>query len=149
MSRRESRDYRVVNVGSAALPLLRHLRDNGLVAMLGDRPYGEEGVEVEFFGRPVHFPSGPARLALSAEAPLIPGFILRRFDDSFMISFEPPVAEPPSGTREEKILAMTQDFARVVEAVVRENASQWCTFYAVFEGARPDDWRESRNVGQS
>jgi KDO2-lipid IV(A) lauroyltransferase len=141
MSRRESRHYRVVTVGSAALPILRHLHNNGLVAVLGERLYGEEGLEVEFFGRPVRFPSGPARLALSADAPLIPGFILRRFDDSFMVAFEPPVAVPAAGTREEKILAMTQGFARVVEALVRENASQWCTFYSVFEGARPDDWR--------
>jgi KDO2-lipid IV(A) lauroyltransferase len=140
MRKREHRNYRVVNVGEAARPLLRHLKENGLVAMLADRPYGEEGIPVEFFGHQVPFPAGPARLALTAGAPLIAGFGLRRWDDSFRIFILPPI-EPPEGvSKEEKVRHMTQAFARMLEKQVRECPSQWPTFYPVFEGSgRPED----------
>jgi lauroyl/myristoyl acyltransferase len=134
MSQRERLDYRVLPVGHAARPILRHLAANGLVALLGDRPYGEEGLEVEFFGRATLLPTGPARLALISGAELIPWFVVRRFDDSFTIAFEPPIPRPVSGSSRERARAMTQAFARVLETYVRENPSQWLTFYPVWDG---------------
>ncbi len=140
MQRRASHNYQVVNVGEAARPTLRHLKDNGLVAVLGDRPYGEEGIRVEFFGRQVVFPTGPARLALAARAPLIPGFVLRRWDDSFRIFFQSPIVPPAGASRGEQVRHMVQEFARQLEGLVRENPTQWPTFYPVFEGSGlPED----------
>ena len=134
VSQRERHNYRVLPVGHAARPILRHLTANGLVAMLGDRPYGEEGLEIDFFGHAALLPTGPARLALITGAELIPWFVLRRFDDSFMIAFEPPIPRPAAGSRRERALTMTQAFARVLETYVRENPSQWLNFYPVWGG---------------
>ncbi len=140
MRRRASRNHRVVLVGEAARPILRHLKDNGVVAVLGDRPYGEEGIRVEFFGREVTFPTGPARLALAAGAPLIPGFVLRRWDDSFRIFFRGPIEPPEGAPRDEQVRHMVQEFARQLEGLVRENPTQWPTFYPIFEGSGlPED----------
>jgi len=139
MSQRQGRNYKAVQVGAAARPVLRHLKDNGLLAVLGDRPYGEKGVEVDFFGRSVPFPEGPARMALASGAAYIPGFVLRRFDDSFIISFKPAISPPAGGDRDEKVRAMTQEYARILEGLVRENPSQWLPFYPVFApGSRPE-----------
>jgi len=135
MSQRQRLNYRVLPVGSAALPILRHLRTNGVVAVLGDRPYGEEGIEIEFFGRPARFPTGPARLALATGAAFLPAFVLRCFDDSFMWLIEPPIPHPPGGLRPERARLMTQAYARVLERHVRENPSQWLPFYPVWEGS--------------
>jgi KDO2-lipid IV(A) lauroyltransferase len=132
MRQRERMNYRVLPLGRAALPVLRHLRESGVVALLGDRPYGEEGVEVEFFGRPARFPSGPARLALVSGAAFIPFFVLRRFDDSFLMVVEPPIPRPETPPRAERAKLMTQAFARVLEGYVRENPSQWLTFFPVW-----------------
>ncbi|HOX07158.1 MAG TPA: lysophospholipid acyltransferase family protein [Planctomycetota bacterium] len=134
MSQRESLHYRVLPVGAAALPILRHLRSNGIVALLGDRPYGEEGVVVDFCGRPALFASGPARLALATGTPMIPAFVLRRYDDSFTIVLEPPIPHPAGGAHEDRVRRMMQDFARVLEDRVRDNPSQWLAFYPVWDG---------------
>jgi lauroyl/myristoyl acyltransferase len=134
MSQRQRLNYRVLPVGHAARPVLRHLTANGIVALLGDRPYGEEGLEVDLFGQATLLPTGPARLALSAGAELIPWFVLRRFDDSFTVVFEPPIPRQAAGSRRERARAMTQAFARVLEAYVRENPSQWLNFYPVWDG---------------
>jgi len=138
---RENRNYKAVYVGEAARPILKHLKENGLVAVLGDRPYGEEGVRIRFFGHDVVFASGPARLALTSRAALIPGFVLRRWDDSFRIFFLKPIIPPEGVSKEEKIRHMTQEFARHLERLVRENPTQWPTFYKVFEGNGRPEWR--------
>jgi len=135
MSQRESLNYQVVPVGHAARPILRHLKANGMVATLGDRPYGEAGMEVELFGRPARLATGPARLALSTGAALVPWFVLRRFDDSFMMAIEPPIPSFEGLPRAERLRQMTQAFARVLETYIRENPSQWLTFYPVWEGS--------------
>jgi KDO2-lipid IV(A) lauroyltransferase len=140
MRLRERRNYQVVSVGEAARPVLRHLRDNGLVAVVADRPYGEVGIPVEFFGHQVLFPAGPARLALTTGAPFIPGFVLRRWDDSFLIFFDAPLTAPAGLPKEERIHRITQAFARRLEQLVRENPTQWPTFYPIFaRGGRPEE----------
>ncbi len=134
MSQRESHNFKTLPVGAAALPILRHLRRNGIVAVMGDRAYGEQGLTIDFFGRPAVFPSGPARLALADGAALIPTFVLRRFDDSFMIIVEPPIPVPEC-PRRHRAREMTQAFARVLERYVRDNPSQWMPFFPVWEGS--------------
>jgi lauroyl/myristoyl acyltransferase len=134
MSQRESHNFQTLPVGSAALPILRHLKANGIVAVLGDRPYGEEGLAVDFFGRPALFAGGPARLALATGAAFIPTFVLRRFDDSFMIIIEPPVPHP-DGPRPGRAREMTQAFARILEGYVRDHPSHWLPFFPVWEGS--------------
>ena len=49
-----------------------------MVALLIDRPEPGQGVEVEFFGRTVEVPSGPARIALRSGAAVIPVAFPRR-----------------------------------------------------------------------
>lgn len=141
MSGRASRNYKVITVGGEAARVgLRHLKDGGTLAVLGDRPYGEEGIRVEFFGRQVLFATGPARLALAAGAALVPTFVLRRWDDSFRLFSRPPIEPPEGASRDEKVRSMVQEFARQTEGVVRENPTQWPTFYPVFEGGgRPEE----------
>lgn len=128
-------DFRAVPVGQAAVPILRHLRSGGTVTVLGDRPYGEGGVLLEFFGRPARFPTGPARLALAAGAAFIPGFVLRRFDDSFTIVFEPPLTAAAGAGRRRRLRALTEAYVRILERYVRENPSQWLNFYPAWEAA--------------
>ncbi len=99
----------------------------------------EQGVVVDFFGKPCRFPQGPARLSLATGAPIIPAFCLRRTNDSFTTVFLPPVPAPEEGTREEKVVAMTQSFAHIIEDAIRMNPEQWAVFYPIWEGTwRPE-----------
>lgn len=52
--------------------LLQRLRSGGIVCLLGDRDLTRSGVRVEFFGEPTRMPGGPARLAASTGAALLP-----------------------------------------------------------------------------
>ncbi|MEU6642880.1 phosphatidylinositol mannoside acyltransferase [Saccharomonospora sp. NPDC046836] len=52
--------------------LLRRLRENKVVCLVGDRDLNGSGLPVTFFGQEARFPAGPARLAASTGAALLP-----------------------------------------------------------------------------
>ena len=52
--------------------LARLLRENHVVALLCDRNIGNRGVSVDFFGEPASLPAGPALLARTTGASLVP-----------------------------------------------------------------------------
>ncbi|PXY23706.1 phosphatidylinositol mannoside acyltransferase [Prauserella sp. PE36] len=71
---RESLGFEVVpSDGSVSFrALLRGLRDNKVVCLVGDRDLSNSGLPVTFFGEEARFPAGPARLAASTGAALLP-----------------------------------------------------------------------------
>ncbi|MDR1533690.1 MAG: lysophospholipid acyltransferase family protein [Planctomycetota bacterium] len=138
MRERERMGLRVADMErDAARALLRALRRNEVVGVMGDRDPTEQGVIIRFFGRPCRFPQGPARLSLATGAPLVPAFCLRRSNDSFSCVFHPPIPIPAAGDRAEKVCRMTQAFADVIAETIRLHPEQWAVFYPFWEG----NWR--------
>ena len=122
---------------NAARVLMRALRRNEVVGVMGDRDPTEQGVVVNFFGKPCRFPQGPARMALATGAPVIPAFCLRRTNDSFSTVFLPPLPVPEEGSRDERVLAITQAFAGIIEDAIRMHPEQWAVFYSFWDA----NWR--------
>ncbi len=134
MRERTGKGLRVADMEKdAARVMLRALRRNEIVGVMGDRDPTEQGVMVEFFGRPCRFPQGPARLSLATGAPLIPAFCLRRSNDSFTMQFLPPIPIPSGGDREEKVRAMTQRFADLIAETIKLFPEQWAVFYPFWD----------------
>ncbi|PXY19250.1 phosphatidylinositol mannoside acyltransferase [Prauserella muralis] len=71
---RESLGFEVVPAdGSVSFRLLlSRLRENKVVCLIGDRDLTRTGLPVTFFGGQARFPAGPARLAASTGAALLP-----------------------------------------------------------------------------
>lgn len=71
---RESLGFEVVPAdGSVSFRLLlQRLRENRVVCLVGDRDLSNTGTPVTFFGEQARFPAGPARLAASTGAALLP-----------------------------------------------------------------------------
>lgn len=138
MRERHRMDLNVIPADQAPVQVLRALRRNEIVCILGDRDPTAEGITIEFFGRPCRFPKGPARFALATGAPILPGFVLRRTNDSFTMAFEEPIPLPTEGTKEERVLAMTQAYARVIEDAIRWHPEEWTVFYRVWE----EEWHQ-------
>ncbi|WP_216206156.1 phosphatidylinositol mannoside acyltransferase [Amycolatopsis aidingensis] len=72
---RESLGFEVVPAAGAAASfriLLRRLRENRVVCLLSDRDLTTSGIPVTFFGERTRMPGGPARLAASTGAALLP-----------------------------------------------------------------------------
>ncbi|MCD8140211.1 MAG: lysophospholipid acyltransferase family protein [Planctomycetaceae bacterium] len=138
MRERQAMGLKVVDMEKdAAKQMLRALRRNEVVGVMGDRDPTEQGVMVNFFGRPCRFPQGPARLSIATGAPLIPAFCLRRTNDSFSMIFLPPIPIPASGERDKKVQVMTQMFADVIANTIRVHPEQWGVFYRFWDA----DWK--------
>jgi KDO2-lipid IV(A) lauroyltransferase len=114
----------LTGAGGPFRTLLERARAGGLICLLGDRDLTENGVPVTFFGERTKMPAGPAALAIASGAPLLPATLW--FGDRVSwtrIHEEVPV--PPTGTRAEKVAAMTQACAEVFEQGISEHPQDW------------------------
>ncbi len=123
-ARRRSRGINVIAIGSAAREIVVALRRGEMVALVGDRDYTRHSGRFEFMGAPAFFPVGPAKLCSLTEASLLPGFVVRRPDDSFeMILYEPimPDGRVPWQDIQARLL-------RIMEDGIIKHPTQWFIF---------------------
>lgn len=128
---REATGVRVVHVGAdplEALPLLRHLKAGGAVALQIDRvPPRMRTRKARAFGVEIGVPEGPLRLSQLAGAPVVPVFSARRGYRRYTVRAERPVRVPRGATAAE-LDAAAQQLAGALERFVREHPTQWFVF---------------------
>ncbi|HQY63884.1 MAG: lysophospholipid acyltransferase family protein [Myxococcales bacterium] len=129
---RERAGVKVAHAGDdplAALPLLRALREKGIVALLCDRtPQGMKTFDVELFGAPGRIPQGPVRLAQLSGAPIVPLFCVRAAFRSYHVRVCEPIFVPRSAD-EATLQAAAQRVADAMTAFVTDYPTQWFHFH--------------------
>ena len=114
-------------------PLLRTLRESGLVVLLTDGDVFTRSLPTEFFGRRVPFPVGPALLARRSGAAVVHAHAERHPDGDHSVVFDGydvPRAELPL---REDLARMTQRIADAQERTIAAFLDQWCVFRPIFE----------------
>jgi lauroyl/myristoyl acyltransferase len=125
---RKGKDIRVIEVDQSpfsGIEILHHLRENGIVAMNGDRDFFDRGQPVTFFGSEVGFPVGPVVMAMKSGAALIPAFVLRQPDGRYFGVLEKSIPLLLEGKRDEVIRKNLEKTARVFEEYIRRYPDQW------------------------
>jgi lauroyl/myristoyl acyltransferase len=135
---RERSGVRVVHVGDHpldALPLLRHLRGGGVVAIQLDReaPAGR-ALDVELFGGPAAMPEGPFRLAALAGAPIVPIFAHRVGYFRYEFSIDAPIWVNRQATRADLQVAAASA-AQVMQSFISRYPTEWFHFVGQRGGA--------------
>jgi lauroyl/myristoyl acyltransferase len=121
----------VAHVGDdpfAGLPLLRHLREGGIVAMQIDRVVsGQRARKVTLFGEKERIPEGPLRLASLTGAPILPVFTAREGYRRYKVVASAPIriARAPS---EQELDRAAQEMADALATFVRAHPTQWFHF---------------------
>ncbi len=120
---RESHGSMAIRRGMGVRDLLRGLRRNELIGVVGDQDAGKhEGVIVPLFGRKTTLPSGAFELAARTGAPLLPCFIMRQG----LTGHEIFVGERiPTGLQPYEMEAAAGKFVTQLEDLVRRSPSQW------------------------
>ena len=126
---RRRRGMAVIPLGHAVPRIIRALRRKECVALLADRDYSQRTDFVSLFGAPACLPRGPAWLARTTGAPILPGFMLRKDDDTFELRFYPPIVA--TGLSAE---CVQRAIGSVLEAAVARNPNQWFMFERVWDG---------------
>lgn len=125
---RRNQGVKVIEVNRSSfsgIEILRCLRNNEIVAMIGDRDFFGSGRPIDFFGRKVSFPVGPVVLAMTSGAALIPAFVLRQSDGRYFGVLEEAVPILVEGDRDDVIERNLRKTARVFEKYVRFYPDQW------------------------
>ena len=116
----------VVSKRNALPELLKILRRAGSVAILIDQNVArEEGVFVEFFGRPACTTVTPVLLALRTGAALVPVAAVRAGRERHRIVVSPEVPLVKSGDLTQDLQVNTGALSRVLEEIIRQNPEQW------------------------
>ena len=85
-----------------------------------------QGIFVDFFGIPACTASGLARIALRADAAVVPTFtIWDRGLGKYRLRFDPAVELVRTGDIEADTVANTQLFTKIIEGYVRQYPDQW------------------------
>lgn len=124
----------VDGVGFSTLPLVKLLREGGLVGMQGDRDFSLNGVPIPFFGREVPFPRGPWELAAMTGAPIITSFFYTDEDRRFHARLGRPIhISGERGGRMAAIEAGMRAYVADLETLIRRHPSQWYCFYPFWD----------------
>ena len=122
-SRREQRGLKVIPLGHPVRGIFDALKKKEFVALLADRDYSARQHSVVFFGTPVSLPIGPAKLCVTTGAPVLPGFLVRQPDDTFLLRLHPSIEA--TGLSQEQV---QNRILRILEDEISQNPAQWFIF---------------------
>ena len=112
--------------------LTSRLRAGGVVCLLADRDLSGAGTEVDLFGEPARFPTGPARLAGLTGAQLIPvypGFTPDGWSDR--------MAAPIAVGGRADVRAATQSVADAFASLIAEKPADWHALQPIWAADHP------------
>jgi KDO2-lipid IV(A) lauroyltransferase len=119
----------------AILDAVKALRQNEIVAMLGDRIESQKTMVFDFFGMKTAFPIGVAILAMATEAPVLPVFVVMERNRKYRGIIEPPIFFNPS-SREERETVIREGMEKLIkkfESYIEKYPDQWYNFFPYWE----------------
>lgn len=112
------------------------LKENHVLGVLADQDGGEGGILAPFFGRPVSFPSGPARLARMTGASVVPCAMFRRANGGYLLKAWPSLPVARGADKEADERENAKRMLGFYERIVRERPEQWLLLYDRFKDRR-------------
>jgi Kdo2-lipid IVA lauroyltransferase/acyltransferase len=136
-------NVRPIEIGASLKACYRTLKNNGLLALLGDRDFTKNGSLMNFFGKPAFIPKGPAVLAYRQGAAILPTFIVRNPDDSFKLFIDKPIFADRMKDESASVPEVAARYLGSIESCVRKYPTQWGVFKELWENdaaksMRPD-----------
>ena len=114
----------------AILEIARRLRRNEIVAMVADRIYEGQGVEIDFFGHSTLFPAGAMQLALETGAAIIPVFVILERKMKYWGIIGEPIPIRMDADKQEAVRLGVQEIARRFEEMIGQYPDQWFNFFS-------------------
>jgi KDO2-lipid IV(A) lauroyltransferase len=109
---------------SAVSVLTERLQDGRGICLVADRDLSRQGIDVEFFGETARMPAGPAMLAATTGAPLLPVGTWFTDDGGWGLQIGPPI-ELTGKRLGDRVRTATQLLANEFAAFVSAHPSDW------------------------
>lgn len=129
---RESKGCRTISRGVALRQILGALKNNEVVALVGDQG-GKEGRLSNFFGIPTSMPVGFVRFALSTGAAVIPAIIIRERKFYHRIIIENPLKIEVGEGNDKVIQDCLSQTNRILEKYIDKYPQEYFWFYKIWK----------------
>jgi KDO2-lipid IV(A) lauroyltransferase len=127
---RRKRGMTVIPIGSSVKRMIAALRRKEFVALLADRDYSGQKQLTNLCGAPACLPRGAAWLGEKTGAVVLPGFVLRKEDDTFLMKLYPPIVPGPGITQDD----IQRKIGEALEDGIGAYPHQWFMFEKVWDG---------------
>ena len=125
---------------------LRTLKKNEVIGFILDQNMTrDEGIFVDFFGRPACTSPGLAFMSAQSGAPVVPVRIVRVEDGRHEVHFLPPI-DPPPDRKPETVREYTQKYTSVLEQIIRQYPDQWIWIHRRWRTVPPGAGGQTPNV---
>lgn len=122
--RRESKGVENISLGMSIKHCFKALKQNKLVAILGDRDFSNSGHRMSFLGREKMIPRGPAVLALHSGSPIVPVFVTRQTNGNLTVECLPPM----NFSNKQSEIEIIQQYKSIMEDHIKKYPTQWLMF---------------------
>ena len=122
---RELLSLKLIPRKNAIRATLRALRNNEAVGFFADQNAGDQGVFIEFFGKPASTSRAPVTIALKTGTPILFTLDIRQPNDKHHIYISPPIHLEPSGDTETDVIAYTTFLVKELEKYIKKYPEQW------------------------
>ncbi len=112
----------------AMLSMMKKLKAKGNVGLLIDQKSGgSHSAKIDFFGKPAETTLSVASLKLKLDPLIVPVFVVRGSDGLYELVINAPIEYVADEIEDQKkkLEAMTLQYNKVIEDVVRQYPSQW------------------------
>jgi lauroyl/myristoyl acyltransferase len=132
-SLRRTSGIRMIPQDGALREIFRALKRNEGIGLVFDRDVTESGRVLPFFGAPARLPDGYAILSLKLGSPVLPAFVVRQADDSYVVHVEPPIMFEGKSDNDEDVRRAMTSVGKIIERYIRTYVDQWVYFHYVWE----------------
>ena len=141
----------IIPLENARRPLLAALRRGEAIGLVADRDITGGGIATTFFGHPAPIAVGPALLAIETGSPIYAASA-RRIGDGRYLGRLIPVPIADSGSRRDRLEAITTSVAQAFETLIADAPEQWWgAFHPIWPDlvvrATEDDQADSDDIG--
>ena len=129
---RELKGCKTIPRGVALREIMRGLKNNDVVAMVGDQG-GKDGQLCNFFGFATSTPTGFARFAFATGARIIPAIIVRERRFSHRIILEKPLEIDQTKDEKENLMQCLRQSNAILERTIRQYPQEYFWFYKIWK----------------
>lgn len=101
------------------------LKKGKLLGFLADQDAGCTGIMLDFLGQPASTPPGPAVFAKKINAPVVPGFIMRKPNGRHLLKIFPPLAYVDTGDELNDVGNFMIQVNTILETMIRDYPDEW------------------------
>jgi len=123
----------MIDMRNSLREVLAALKENKIVAMLGDQAAPKENVKVNFFVNGVPTFEGTARFAIKTGAAVLFGVSTRNDDGTYSLKLHEIDTSKYTETTEENIRALTQEHVNLLIEYIKQRPDHWLWFHRRFK----------------